>query len=74
MLKRNKLTHRRVTSIRQKVPVDAPERAEEFLSEMKNIYNDFPMIWNMDETGCYFEHTEISHFRVWLLLVQRVGL
>ena len=28
MLKRNKLTYRRVTSVGQKVPVDAPERAE----------------------------------------------
>ena len=62
MLRRNKLTYRRVTSVRQKVPVDAPERAEAFLAAMKNSYEDYPMIGNMDETGCYFDAPRSTTF------------
>ena len=62
MLKRNKLSYRRVTSVGQKVPVDAPERAEAFLAAMINSSEDYTMIWNMDETGCYFDAPRSTTF------------
>ena len=55
MLKRNNLKYRRVTSVGQKIPIDAPEKAERFLADMINCYQDYEMILNMDETPCYFD-------------------
>ena len=55
MLKRNNLSYRRATSVGQKIPLDAPERAEAFLAEMKTASADYPMILNTDESACYFD-------------------
>ena len=55
MLNRNNLSYRRVTSVGQKIPVDAPERADRFLAEMKDCSKDYKMILNMDETPCHFD-------------------
>lgn len=54
MVRRNNLSFRRVTSVGQKVPDDAPERCDTFLAEMKSL-GDFDIIMNMDETPCYFD-------------------
>ena len=55
MLKRNNLKYRRVTSVGQKITIDAPEKAERFLADTRNCYQDYEMILNMDETPCYFD-------------------
>ena len=55
MINRNNLSYRRVTSVGQKIPVDAPERADRFLAEMRDCSKDYEMILNMDETPCYFD-------------------
>ena len=54
MIKWNKLSFRRVMSVGQKVPVDAPERCDVFLDEMMYLGN-FDNIMDMDETPCYFD-------------------
>ena len=54
MCRRNNLVHRRVTSIRQKVPKNAVEIAEQFLEVVKNI-SELANLANMDETPCYFD-------------------
>ena len=62
MLNRNNLKYRRVTSVGQKIPVDAPERSERFLAEMRDCYRDYEMILNMDETPCYFDLPRCSTY------------
>ena len=59
MLLRNDLSFRRVTSVGQKVPSDAPERCDRFLRKMQSI-RGYDYIWNMDETPCYFYMPESS--------------
>ena len=59
MLLRNDLSFRRVTSVGQKVPSDAPERCDQFLRKMQSI-RGYDYIWNMDETPCYFDMPESS--------------
>ena len=59
MLLRNNLSFRRVTSVGQKVPSDAPERCDRFLRKMQSI-RGYDYIWNMDETPCYFDMSELS--------------
>ena len=59
MLLRNNLSFRRVTSVGQKVPSDAPERCDRFLRKMQSI-RGYDYIWNMDETPCYFDMPESS--------------
>ena len=59
MLLRNNLSFRRVTSVGQKVPSDAPERCDRFLRKMQSI-RGYGYIWNMDETPCYFYMPESS--------------
>ena len=61
MLLRNNLSFRRVTSVGQKVPPDAPERGDRFLSTMRNI-SGYDYIWNMDDTPCYFDMQSSSTF------------
>ena len=61
MLLRNNLSFRRVTCDGQKVPPDAPERCDRFLSTMQNI-SGYDYIWNMDETSCYFDMPSSSTF------------
>ena len=51
MCTRNNLSHRRVTSVGQKVPENAVEIAEEFLKDMMEI-GEFSNFVNMDETPC----------------------
>ena len=59
MLLRNNLSFRRVTSVGQKVPSDAPERCDRFLRKIQSI-RGYDYIWNMDETPCYFDMPESS--------------
>ena len=59
MLLRNDLSFRRVTSVGQKVPSDAPERCDQFLRKMQSI-RGYDYIWNMDETPRYFDMPESS--------------
>ena len=53
MIRRNNLKFRRVTSVGQKIPDDAPERCNTFLASIKSL-DDFDIIMNMDETPCVF--------------------
>ena len=55
----NNLSFRRVTSVGQKVPSDAPERCDRFLRKMESICG-YNYIWNLDETSCYFDMPESS--------------
>ena len=50
---------RRVTSVGQKIPSDAPEQCDQFLRKMQSI-RDYDYIWNMDETPSYFDMPESS--------------
>ena len=59
MLLRNNLSFRRVTSVGQKVPSDAPEQCDRFLRKMPSI-RGYDYIWNMDENPCYFDMPESS--------------
>ena len=59
MLLRNNLSFRRVTSVGQKVPSDAPERCDQFLRKMQSI-RGYDYIWNMDDTPCYSGMPELS--------------
>ena len=62
MAKRNKLSFRRVTSVGQKIPPDAPEHCDLFLDDMMKSYGNFEIIMNMDETPCYFDMPSSSTF------------
>ena len=59
ILLRNNLSFRKVTSVGQKVPSDAPERCDRFLRKMQSIHG-YDYIWIMDETPCYFYMPESS--------------
>ena len=52
---RNKLVRRRVTSVGQKVPPNAPQLCEKFLNVMKDLNGAYQVILNMDETPMYFD-------------------
>ena len=54
-LKRNNLVRRRVTSVGQKIPPNAPELCEKFLDGMKELNNCYEVVLNIDETPLYFD-------------------
>ena len=58
MIRRNNISFRRVTSVGQEIPEDAPERCDSFLDELKSL-NSVEIIMNMDEM-LYIDEIEID--------------
>ena len=61
--KRNSVSHRRVTSVGQKVPDDAPVKAEEFLHIMSDK-RKYELYVNMDESPQYFDMPRNATFDI----------
>ena len=61
--KRNSVSYRRVTSVGQKVPDDAPARAEEFL-HMMSEKRKYELYVNMDESPQYFDMPRNATFDI----------